>query len=68
MALIFMALELACKHGNLDIVRVLIDQSMKVNKLFEIAFEYERDEVMLLLINKFWCDPNIKDELGTSPL
>ena len=59
-------LELACKIGNLDIIKTLIDHTVQDDKgtigdkLLKIALNYEKDEVILLLITKLKCDPNIK--------
>ena len=60
------ALELACKLGNLDIIKTLIDHTVQDDKgtigdqLLKIALNYEKDEVILYIITKLKCDPNIK--------
>ena len=70
-------LHVACKKGNLSLVRTLIcdyhadlnDKNIFGNTPFTLALENERDEVMLVLISEFGCDPtNIKGGLGVSPL
>ena len=70
-------LHVACKKGNPSLVRTLIydyhanlnDQDSSGETLFTLALENERDEVMLVLISEFGCDPtNIKGRLGVSPL
>ena len=59
-------LELACQLGNLDIIKTLIDHTVQDDKgtigdkLLKIALNYEKDEVILLLITKLKCNPNIK--------
>ena len=67
-------LELACQFGNLDIIKTLIDHTVQDDKgtigdkLLKIALKYEKDKVMLLLITKLKCDPNIKGRYNRSPL
>ena len=67
-------LELACQLGNIDIIKTLIDDTVQDDKgtigdkLLKIALDYEKDEVVLLLITKLKCDPNIKGEYNRSPL
>ena len=70
-------LHVACKKGNLSLVRTLIcDYHADFNNRdyfggtpFKWALENERDEVMLVLISEFGCNPtNIKDRNGVSPL
>ena len=59
-------LELACELGNLDIIKTLIDHTVQDDKgtigdkLLKIALNYEKDEVILLLLLNSKCDPNIK--------
>ena len=59
-------LELACELGNLDIIKTLIDHTVQNDKgtfgdkLLKIALNYEKDEVILFIITKLKCDPNIK--------
>ena len=59
-------LELACELGNLDIIKTLIDHTVQDDKgtigdkLLEIALNYEKDEIILLLLLNSKCDPNIK--------
>ena len=71
------SLHVACKKGNLSLVRTLIyDYNADINHEdshgktpFVLALENEKDEVMLILISEFWCDPtNIKGRYGVSPL
>ena len=71
------SLNVACKKGNLSLVRTLIrDYHADINNKesygktpFTLALENERDEVMLILISEFGCDPtNIKGRYGVSPL
>ena len=71
------SLLVACKKGNLSLVRTLIrDYHADLNNKefygktpFTLALENERDEVMLVLISEFGCDPtNIKGRYGVSPL
>ena len=71
------ALYVACKKGNLCLVRTLIheyhtdlnDEDSYGKTPFTLALENERDEVMLVLISEFGCDPtNTKDRNGVSPL
>ena len=70
-------LHIACKKGNLSLVRTLIhdchadinDKDISGKTPFTFALENERDEVMLVLISEFGCDPtNIKGVLGVSSL
>ena len=70
-------LHVACKKGNLCLVRTLIcdyhadlnDEDSFGKAPFALALENERDEVMLALISEFGCDPtNIKGRSGVSPL
>ena len=70
-------LHIACKKGNLSLVRTLIhdyhadinDKDISGKTPFTLALENERDEVMLVLISEFGCDPtNIKGVLGVSSL
>ena len=63
-------LHVACKKGNPSLVRTLIcDYHANGKTLFTLALENERDEVMLVLISEFGCDPtNIKCRKGVSPL
>ena len=71
------SLHVACKKGNLSLIRTLIrdyhadlnDKDSSGKTPFTLALEYERDEVMLVLISEFGCDPtNIKYRKGVSPL
>ena len=68
------SLELACKKGNLDMIKTLIDDTVQDDKgaigdkLLKIALYYEKDEVMIFIITKLKCDPNIKGKYCRSPL
>ena len=50
----------------LDIIKTLIDHTVQDDKgtigdkLLKIALNYEKDKVILFIITKFKCDPNIK--------
>ena len=70
-------LHVACKKGNLSLVRTLIrdchadlnDKDSFGSTLFALALKSGRDEVMLVLISEFGCDPtNTKGLFNQSPL
>ena len=70
-------LELACMLGNLDIIKTLIDHTVQDDKgtigdeLLGIAFKNnikDQEEVLLLLISKFGCNPTKKGMNGESLL
>ena len=68
------SLHVACEKGNLNLVRTLIrdyhavfnDRDALDGTPFTWALENERDEVMLVLISEFGCDPT--NRFGVSPL
>ena len=64
-------LHYACKEGNVNLVRTLIEHKADItaknnqsNMPVHIAVKYDREEVILALITEFGCDTNIADFKG----
>ena len=69
------SLHTACVHGNLSMVKTLIERGANVNGRdahgntpLHMTARYERKKTMQALLNYLTCDPNIKNKEGRSPL
>ena len=69
------ALHIACKKGNISLVRTLIQhqaaavvQDDNHDTPLHLAALKNRENVVLCLISEFGCDPNLKGALGRSAL
>ena len=68
-------LHWAAEHGNVDMVRLLIDAGADINEreqedqftALSVAVQQEHKEVVILLLNS-GANPNLEDENGSTPL
>ena len=63
----------ACKHGNLSMIKMLIEHGAHVDEKdgdgstpLHLAVGYNKHEIAAELLSK--CDPNIQDKQGMTPL
>ena len=69
------SLHTACEHGNLSMVKTLIECGASVddkdgddNTSLHLTAKIERNETMQALLSTFKSDPNIKNKEGRTPL